>query len=203
MKLFFAGASPFARKVLASAFELGLADKLTIIPATVSPLEKDKTIAPHNPAAKIPTLVTEAGEAIYDSRVICEYLDGLAGGGKLFPQGDGRWKALVLQSLCDEALDACLLVRYENVLRPENLRWTEWTDGQMHKVRQTLDVLEKDWVHYLSSHMNIGVIAAVCLPGYLDFRFAHEDWRASRPQLAAWFEGISKRPSLAQTAPKL
>lgn len=203
MKLFFAGASPFARKVMAVALELGLEDRITIVPTTVSPVEKDKTIAPHNPAAKIPTLVTDAGEAIYDSRVICEYLDALAGGGKMFPAGDSRWKALVLQSLCDEALDACLIARYENVLRPEGLRWADWTDGQMRKVRQTMDALESDWLHYLSGHVNIGTIAACSLLGYLNFRFPQEDWRSARPRLAAWFDGYSKRPSMEKTAPKL
>ena len=203
MKQFFAPASPFARKVLASAHELGLADALTLVPATVSPVEKDKTIAPHNPAAKIPTLVTASGQAIYDSRVICEYLDAQAGGGKLFPHGEARWPALVLQSLCDEALDACLLARYETVLRPESLRWNDWIDGQMHKVSSTLDALEANWIHHLAAHVDIGVIAACCLPAYLDFRFAHVDWRAGRPRLTAWFEGFSRRPSMALTAPKV
>lgn len=203
MKLFFAAASPFARKVMVCAHELALVDRLTVIPSTVSPIEKDKTIAPHNPAAKIPTLVTAQGDAIFDSRVICEYLDGLAGGGKLFPNGEGRWKALVLQSLCDEALDALLLARYEGVLRPEPLRWADWVEGQHRKVSQTLDALESgSWIHYLGGHVDIGVIAAGCLLGYLDFRFPQVDWRKDRPHLKAWAESFAKRPSMAATAPK-
>lgn len=203
MKLFFSPASPFARKVAAAAHELGLFDRLQIIPAAVSPIEKDKTIAPHNPAAKIPTLVTEQGEAIFDSRVIVEYLDALAGGGKVIPKGEGRWKALVLQSLCDEALDACILVRYEGVLRPEPLRWPEWREGQLRKVSNTLDTLENNWTHYLASHVDVGSINACCLLGYLDFRFGDFDWRSGRPKLSAWLEGFSKRPAMEKTAPKV
>ncbi|MCA0423706.1 MAG: glutathione S-transferase [Proteobacteria bacterium] len=201
MKLFFAGASPFARKVMAVAYETGVANRLTLVPTTVTPVAKDKLIAPYNPAGKIPTLVTEAGEAIYDSRVICEYLDVLAGGGRMFPTGEGRWKALVLQSLCDEALDSCLAARYETMLRPENLRWQDWINGHMGKVRQALDTLENDWVPYLNSNVNIGTITACSLLGYLDLRFPDEDWRSARPAIAVWHKAYSQRPAMAKTVP--
>jgi len=202
MKLFYSGASPYARKVMIVAHEVGVADRITIVPAAANPVEKEKVINQHNPSGKIPTLVTAEGEAIFDSRVIAEYLDALAGGGRMFPAGQGRWPALVLQSLCDEALDACILARYETMLRPEALRWPEWIEGQMHKVMTSLDVLEAEYSHYLASHFTIGTAAAGCLLGYLDFRFAHIDWRAGRPKLAAWCEGASARPSMAATAPK-
>lgn len=202
MKLFYAAASPFARKVLALALELGLENKITVVPAAASPVNREKTIVEHNPAGKIPTLVTDSGEAIYDSRVICEYVDSLAGGGKMFPNGPGRWKALVLQSLSDEALDAALLARYETVLRPEALRWPDWLTGQMDKIASSLDVLEQSWTGYLAGHVDIGVISVGSLCGYLDFRFPDFNWRANRPKLAAWFEGFSKRPCMAKSAPQ-
>lgn len=201
MKLFYSSASPFARKVVAVAHEVGLADRLIVVPASANPMEKEKAIAQHNPAGKIPTLLTETGEAIFDSRVICEYLDALSGSGKMFPAGEGRWKALVLQSLADEALDALILARYEQLHRPEHLRIPEWVDAQLHKVFTTLDVLDRDWAHYLGAHVNIGGIAVGALLGYVDFRFGHVDWRASRPKLAAWFEGFSSRPSMVASAP--
>lgn len=201
MKLFYSSASPFARKVVAVAHEVGLADRLTIVPAAANPIEKEKAIAAHNPAGKIPTLLLESGEAIFDSRVICEYIDALAGGGRMFPAGEGRWKALILQSLADEAMDSMILARYEIILRPEALRWPEWIEGQMHKVFTTLDVLEREWSHYLGAHVNIGAIAVGALLGYLDFRFGHVDWRSSRPKLAAWNEGFQKRPSMTASAP--
>ncbi len=201
MKLFYSVASPFARKVLIVANEVGLVDQINVIPAAASPVGQDKTIAVHNPSGKIPTLITADGEAIYDSRVICEYLDSMAGGAKTFPKGSGRWKALVLQSLCDEALDAALLARYEGFLRPEQLRWPEWRVGQLKKIDLSLESLENDWIHYLAGHVDIGVIAAGCLLGYLDFRFPELEWRASKPKLSAWYEGFSRRPSMAKTAP--
>ncbi|HRK24376.1 MAG TPA: glutathione S-transferase [Beijerinckiaceae bacterium] len=202
MQLYYSPASPYARKVLIVAHETGLADTITLLTGPVSPIEKDKAINRHNPAGKIPTLVTEAGEAIYDSRVIVEYLAARAGDSKLFPAGAERWKALVLQSLCDEALDACLLARYEQVLRPEPLRWGAWIEGQMHKIATSLDVLERDYAHRLAAHFDIGTIAAATLMGYLDFRFTDFDWRATRPHLAAWAAGIVARPSVAATLPK-
>lgn len=201
MKLFFAPASPFARKVWVLALELGLQDRIDLIPAATSPVNRDKNLVDHNPAGKIPTLVTEAGESIYDSRVIAEYLASLNPAGGMFPEGPGRWKALVLQSLADEALDASLLARYETFLRPEDLRWQDWIKGQMAKISTSLDVLEAEWIGYLSGHVDIGVIAAGSLCGYLDFRFPDFNWRADRPKLAAWFESFSKRPSMAKTAP--
>ena len=202
MKLFYAAASPFARKVWAQALENGLGDRITVVPATVSPVNRDKAIVDINPSGKIPTLVTDSGEAIYDSRVICEYLDSIAPGAKLFPVGTGRWKALVLQSLADEALDAALLARYESVLRPEPLRWEDWRAGQMAKIASSFDTLEKDWTGYLAGHLDIGVLAAGCLCGYMDFRFPDFDWRANHPKVTAWYESFSKRPSMEKTAPK-
>jgi glutathione S-transferase len=202
MKLFYSAASPFARKVTITAHEVGLFDRITIIPGAVSPIEKEKAINQHNPAGKLPTLVTDSGEAIFDSRVICEYLDAL-GGGRMFPVGEARWKALVLQSLADEAMDACILTRYESVLRPEALRWSEWREGQINKVLISLDTLETAWIHYLGAHFDIGVLTVACLLGYLDFRFPELDWRAGRPMLTAWFEGASRRPSVAATVPKV
>jgi glutathione S-transferase len=188
---------------MACAIELGLYDKIVQVPAAVNPVEAEKNVAPVNPAAKLPTLMTEDGQAIYDSRVIVEYLDALAGGGKVIPHGTDRWKALVLQSTCDEALDACLLARYESVLRPEPLRWAEWKDGQLRKVANTLDMLEGEWNHYLAAHVNVGVINACVLLGYLDFRFPEFDWRKGRPKLSAWYEGFAKRPAMEKTAPRL
>lgn len=202
MKLFYAAASPFARKVWAQAYENGLGDQLTVIPATVSPVNRDKTIVDVNPSGKIPTLVTAEGEAIYDSRVICEYLDSIAPRAKMFPSGSGRWKALVLQSLADEALDAALLARYEMVLRPESLRWPDWHAGQMAKLAASFDTLEQSWTGYLAGHLDIGVIAAGCLCGYMDFRFPEFDWRQAHPKVSAWYEGFAKRPSMEKTAPK-
>ena len=202
MKLRYSAASPYVRKVMVVAHETGQTDKIELIAPTVAPVTENPEMARENPLMKVPTLVTDEGEALYDSPVICEYLDSLHGGPTLFPaSGPARWKALRLQALGDGALDAALLARYELVLRPEALRWNDWLDGQMRKVRQSLDALEADR-GALSGPLTIGTIAVGCALGYLDFRFGNENWRAKRPNLASWFEEFSRRPSMQATVPR-
>ena len=122
MKLYFSPTSPYVRKCLVSAHELGLVDRIQLLAANAHPVQRDATLIASNPLGKVPTLLTDDGTPLYDSRVICEYLDHLAGG-SLFPRtGDARWAALTLQSLADGMLDAALLARYEQAVRPEPLR---------------------------------------------------------------------------------
>jgi glutathione S-transferase len=129
MKLFFSPTSPYVRKCMVTAHELGLVERIALLPSQAHPVNRDATLVAANPLGKVPTLVTDEGQALYDSRVICEYLDHL-GGGRLFPQDATRWNALALQSLGDGLLDAALLARYEDVARPEALRWADWRRGQ-------------------------------------------------------------------------
>ena len=199
MKLFFSPASPFARKVRISALELGLAERIEVIEVSLSPVQPHHGLRSHNPLGKIPALVTEAGEALYDSPVICEYLDALAGGDHLWPAaGPGRWRALRRQALADGLADAAILMRYELLIRPEGLRWSEWLDGQRLKVRTALEALEAE---PLDGPFDIGAISIMCALEYLEFRFPEERWREGRPQLAAWHEGLSHRPSVVATRP--
>ena len=199
MKLFFSPPSPFARKVRISALELGLAERIELIEVSLSPVQPHHGLRSHNPLGKIPALVTEADEALYDSPVICEYLDALAGGDRLWPAaGAARWRALRHQALADGLADAAILMRYELVIRPEGLRWSEWLDGQRLKVRTALDALEAE---PLEGPFDIGAISIVCALEYLEFRFPEERWRERRPQLAAWHESLSRRPSVVSTRP--
>ena len=123
------------------------------------------------------------------------------GGNKLFPApGNARWKALRLHALANGILDAAILTRYETFLRPEAMRWDAWTQGQLAKVDQGVDELERS-VGELKG-LDIGSITAGCTLGYLDFRFADRNWRGKHPKLAAWFEEISKRDSFKKTVPK-
>lgn len=200
MRLWQNPASPFARKVRIVARETGTAARIEEIVTAVSPVNVNADLAVQNPLVKIPALQTDDGLVLYDSAVICEYLDSLHAGAKLFPSGEARWHALRLQSLCDGILDAAVLCRYENAIRPQQYRWNEWTQGQFTKIRNGLDALEREVTGW-GSAFGIGQIAAACVTGYLDFRFADEPWRASRPQLTAWFAQISKRPSVAATVP--
>ena len=201
MKLHYSAASPFVRKVMICAIELGLESKIEKLAAAAHPVNRDGAIVASNPLGQVPTFFADDGTVLYDSRVICEYLDAL-GGAKLFPPaGPARWTALVEQSLADGLLDAALLTRYERVARPEALKWADWETGQLDKIRCALDKLEASTAGF-GARLDIGTITIACALGYLDFRFPELDWRAGRKALAGWFEGFSTRPSVAATVPK-
>lgn len=201
MKLHYSPASPFVRKVMICARELGLAARIETLPAAAHPVNRDGSIIASNPLGQVPTFFADDGTVLYDSRVICEYLDTLAGGG-LFPKaGPARWNALVEQSLADGLLDAALLTRYERVARPDALKWPEWEAGQIDKIRCALDKFEADAAGF-GSRLDIGTITIACALGYLDFRFPELGWREGRKALAGWFETISARPSVAATVPQ-
>ena len=199
MKIFFSPASPFVRKCVVSAAELGLT--LENLPSAAGPVARDQTIIAENPLGQVPTLLSDEDGALYDSRVICEYLDAKAGGGRLFPAvGPDRWRALREQALGDGLLGAALLARYEAVLRPQEKRWEDWSNGQMDKVRTALDGFEA-WAGGFGDRVDIGTITAGCALGYLDFRFPTLPWRDGRTKLATWFEAFDARPSMAASRP--
>jgi glutathione S-transferase len=201
MKLYANKASPFARKVRVLVREIGLTGRVEEIETIVSPIAANETLARDNPLVKIPALVTDSGETLFDSRVICEYLDTLHTGRKFFPaSGPQRFTALRRQSLTDGILDAAVLCRYETAVRPETLRWKDWIEGQKRKVFGGLAVLEADAGAW-GDEFTIGQVGAACVLGYLDFRFADWDWRGGHPQLKGWFERVSARPSVAATKP--
>ena len=157
MKLYFSPFSPYVRKCLVVGHELGLDARITLLPSSVHPVQRDASVIARNPLGKVPTLLTDDGEALYDSRVICEYLDALAGGSLFPPSGPARWQALTLQALGDGMLDAALLARYEDVTRPEAIRWKEWRAGQLDKIATSLAALERD----LGGVVQNGVTGAV------------------------------------------
>lgn len=199
MKLHSSPTSPFARKVNVTAIELGLFDRLDLHAVQTSPVGPDLGLVGDSPLGKIPCLVLEDGQPLYDSRVICEYLDSLEGGGRLFPAaGPARWTALRRQALADGLMDAAVLARYETALRPPERRWAAWVDGQLDKVSRALDRLEAEG---LGPAVDIGTIAIGCALGYLDFRYGEMGWRGTRPALAAWFAAFDERPSLQRTRP--
>ena len=199
MKLFYSAASPYVRKVMVVAHETGQAEGIEKVATTLTPVKRDPAVASANPLSKLPTAVTDDGIALYDSRVICEYLDAQAGG-KLFGQGAARWRALARQAAADGLLDAALLSRYEELLRPEASRSAEWLGGQAAKINAALDQFEKD-ADALSGSVDIGGIAVGCALGWLDFRFSGWGWRDKRPKLAAWFKQFEERPSMQATRP--
>jgi glutathione S-transferase len=200
MQLYYAKASPFARKCRVVAAEAGLRERVELVPAAAHPVNRDRTLVARNPLGKVPTLVTDDGDVLYDSRVICEYLDA-QGGGTLLPKaGAARWRVLVEQSLADGILDAALLARYENAVRPEALRWSDWTAGQLDKVGCGLADLDARAAAF-GDRVDVGTIAFGCALGYLDFRFPSLAWRDGRPHAAAWFERFGARDAMVATKP--
>jgi len=200
MKIFFSPASPFVRKCMVVAYETGLAGRIEKLPSAAHPVNRDRNIVAVNPLGQVPTFFTDEGQPIYDSRVICEYLDHLAQGGIFPPASAQRWRALSEQSLADGILDAALLARYEAVVRPAQAQWDDWTRGQMDKIASALDYFE-DAIRDRAGQVDIGTITLGCALGYLDFRFPDYDWRAGRGRLAAWFADFNQRPSMQQTLP--
>ena len=195
-------ASPFARKVRIVLRERGLTGQVEEIETAVSPVAPNADLARSNPLVKIPALILDDGTTLFDSRVICEYLDAIGDAPRLFPaDGPERWKALRLQSLCDGILDAAVISRYEMAVRPEALRWKDWIAGQRAKIDGGMDALEHEAVSW-GQTFAIGQIGTACVLGYLDFRFPDIAWRDSHPRLKAWFEEASKRASVRDTAPR-
>jgi glutathione S-transferase len=200
LKIFHSAASPYVRKCMVVAHELGLNERIERLPSAAHPINRDRTIVAHNPLGKVPTFITDDGMALYDSRVIVEYLNEL-GKGDLVPRhGPSRWGALVEQSLADGILDAAILARYESGVRPEALRWADWTVGQLDKIATGLADIETR-APKLGDRVDIGTIAIGCALGYLDFRFATLAWRDRHPNAKAWFERFGGRASMVATRP--
>jgi glutathione S-transferase len=200
MKLYYSPPSPFARKVIVAAHELGLIDRITLEKVAVTPVTQNDLVAASNPLAKVPTLVLDDGQALFDSRVIVDYLDSLTGRALAPREGPARWRVLTELAQADGLLDAALLARYETMMRPEPLRWDEWTAGQLGKVRRALDSFEAS-ERRAGDDLGIADIGVACGLGYLDFRFPDEAWRAGRPRLAAFYAAISQRPSWRASGP--
>jgi glutathione S-transferase len=208
MKLRYSPTSPFVRKVMVVAYETGLEPRIERIPTAVAPTKRNDDVARENPLVKIPSLTTDDGLVIYDSSVICEYLDTLHNGTKLFPaSGKARWIAMRQQALGDGILDAAILGRYES-LRPKEFQWPEWTDAQLRKVRGALSALEMECEAEALAPVaagdapTIGQLTIGCVLGYLDFRYASEAWRERHKRLSAWYEDFAKRHAMQQTVPK-
>ena len=201
MKLIFAPASPFARKVRILIIELGLQDSVTLVDAgAVSPVSNNGDLNSVNPLGMLPALKLDNGDSLSDSPLICEYLNDLADGPFFPSDANRRFRTLGLQALADGMLDLSVALRYETTFRPEQLRWQTWIDFQNEKVQSGLDKLESICNQFEPTPL-IGEITVACVLGYLDFRFADLDWRAGRPALTDWFEQIMLLESLANTRP--
>lgn len=202
MKLYHAPASPFVRKCLVTAIELGLEDRVERVPVATSPVEPDPQLDAVNPMRKIPALVTDEGEPLYDSSVICDYLDTLAGHRLIPAEGAARWTVKRQEALADGLMDAAILRRYEIAVRPEEKQWQGWLAGQKRKVDGALDQMEREAAG-LGDAVTLGTIAFGCALGYLDFRWADDEWRKGRDALARWYETFAARPAMRATVPSV
>lgn len=194
MKLSMSPASPYVRKARALAIKRGVADRIEMWTVATSAPE----LAALNPLSKIPTFVTDDGQVLFDSPVVCEYIDSLGHAPPCIPpSGPARWRALTLAALGDGIMDATQPRRREIALPLDDGR-KEYIATQQGKVSRALDALEKETLGDLET---IGDITVACALGYLDFRYPNEPWRPGHPKLTAWYERVSKLPPIAQTMP--
>lgn len=201
MKLFYSINSPYVRKTMILLHETGLIDRVQLIADyKTSPVSAAEKLA-HNPLNKVPVLVTDDGEAIFDSSVIGQYLDTLHSGARFYPlQGPERWQTLRYEAIGDGMADAAILVIYEERRRRLNLFWQEWYDRQWPKLGASIQHLET--VIGLPRQFDAGAISLVCALGLIDRRFAHWDWRIKHPDVAIWYGQACERPSVRATSPK-
>ena len=196
MKIYHSPTSPYVRKVMACAIIRGLDSRIEKVPC--NPHESPAALLADNPLSKVPCLVTDDGLSLFGSQLICEYLDSIGDALPLFPAaGAARWRALKFQSLGDGILDAAVPCRGEQGKPQEAAR-----DAQIARfkaaISRTVDALEVDPPH---RHIDIGSITVACALGYLDFRFAADQWRNAHPKLTAWYEAFAGNKGIADTAP--
>jgi glutathione S-transferase len=198
MKLRYSPTSPFVRKVTVTLHETGQFENVELVETNVWDPATD--IGNDNPVGKVPALTTDDGTVFIESNVICDYLDSQNTGRKLLPElGPEYWRVLRLRALADGILDSAV-DRVKETRRPEDKQWDGLHERRRSAIERTLDLLETG-ADQLGDSVNAGNIALGCALGYLDLRFASEDWRRGRPALAAWYERFSARPSMQATIP--
>jgi glutathione S-transferase len=199
MKLRFSPTSPYVRKVTVLALETGLHDRIERVPTVAA--DPASGLAKDNPLSKVPTLTLENGTNLYDSPVICEYLDSLHNGPKMIPaSGEARWTALRREALADGILDAGILRIFEQ-RRPANEQSPGWIEKQKNVMIRGLDALESEIASF-GKNVDIAAITVGCTLGWALFRYGVDKPLDSRPKLKAWYETFSKRPSMVATVPQ-
>jgi len=200
MKLYKSDLSPFARKVLVVLHETGQMDDLEYTNVFGTTVDAGTMPVGLNPLGKLPVLERDDGSAIYDSRVICRFLNARAGG-KLYPEGDRLWDVLTLEATGDGIMESAVAMVYEARVRPPEMQYQTIVDAHWVKIDRALSALNKVWINQLSEPFNMGQVAVASALGYLDLRLDARDWRQGNDALASWFEKISERASLQATVP--
>ncbi|HWG06057.1 MAG TPA: glutathione S-transferase N-terminal domain-containing protein [Beijerinckiaceae bacterium] len=199
MKLCFGTSSAFSRKVRIAAVECGLAERIELIRSAT--LSHDHALAAINPLAKVPALITDDGEALFDSPVICEYFDTLHDGPRLIPtESPARWRVLRRQAVGDGLMESLVFLGMV-VRRPFGDATPQAAmDKERARVERCLDMLESE-AQEIESGIDVGCISVACALGWHDSRFPEWNWRTTRPRLAAWYDAFAKRPSMTETIP--
>jgi glutathione S-transferase len=197
MKLLYQTHSPYARKVLVAAHEMGVARDIEVVHHETSPLLRNDEVLALNPLGKVPVLIDATGAVLFDSSVICEYLDGLHAGPKLIPSAaPQRFRALRMQALAQGIADAGISVRWEEERRPNHLRWPAFRDGQLQKISLACDFAESDID--VARPLDIGDVALATALSWVEFRDVYA-FASGRPRLAEWYARFSDRPSMHAT----
>ena len=199
MKLISSGTSPFVRKVHVLLHETGQYDDLEIAPIPTSPFDTAPEVASANPLGKIPALIRDEGPTLYDSRVICRFLDDRAQSG-LYPESR-LWETLTLEATADGIMEAAILMLYEHRLRPAEAVLESWVDAQWDKIERAVEALNARWISHLRGPLDMGQIAVGCALAYLDFRHDARGWRKGNDALDDWFALFSQRDSMMATQP--
>lgn len=196
MQLLYQTHSPYARKALVFAHEAGLAGSIEVIHHETSPTRRNEDVFARNPLGKVPVLLRPGLPALFDSDVICAFLDTLHDGPRLIPiDGEQRWQALRVQAIAQGLADAGIAVRWETVRRPEHLRYPPLRDGYIEKLLSSYDWLERELD---TDTLHVGHVALATALDWLEFR-GLPGFREARPRLAAWFDAFATRPSMQAT----
>lgn len=197
MKLYHAALSPFVRKVMVLLHETDQLGTVDIQDVVTSPITPSPDVQASNPLAKIPALERGDGPTLYDSRVICAYLDDRFQAGLY----DGGWDTKILEATADGIMDAAVLMSYEKRMRPKEKQWDGWLDAQKSKILGGCSALNARWMSHLQGPLDMGQIAVACALAYVDFRHPDAGWRIGNEALADWFTAFESRPSMQATRP--
>lgn len=200
MRLYHSHTSPYVRKVMVLLHETGQLDDVEVITVDNSPLAPTEPLPSKAPLTRIPALERPDGPTLFDSRVICAFLDARVSAG-MYPDGARRWEVLTLEALADGMLDSALAMAYEVRFRPGDKQWDGWLDAQWAKVDRACAALNQRWMAHLSGPLDMAQIAVACALGYLDLRHDGRGWRKGNDALAAWYEAFSARPAMIATRP--
>lgn len=200
MKLAYSATSPYVRKVMVLLHETGQLDDVALTEIATTPMAPSAPLVSQNPLGKVPALERDEGPALFDSRVICAFLDDRAQAG-LYGKGARHWEIRTLEATADGILDAALLMVYETRLRDEDERSEAWVEAQWAKIAQAVAALNTRRISHLSGTLDMGQIAVGCALGYLDLRHDARAWRHGNDALARWFDTFDSRPSMQATAP--